>query len=148
MIQRHQQLLRHKPEEGVHGDCFRTVVACILHLPPEEVPHVYDGTDDETGYERMRAFLRDRGFVLLQVVLNGTMTLEEILAYGARCSAGLPWLLTGESRNGTNHVVVCIGDQIAHDPAIDQSGIVGPTLEGAWWIEWIVRPAHQLEVAA
>lgn len=148
MIQRHQQLFRHKPEEGVHGDCFRTVVACILHLQPEEVPHVYDGSDDEGGYQRMRLFLQERGLALLQVCLNGTMSLEDILGYGAHCSAGLPWLLTGKSRNGTNHVVICIGNEIAHDPAIDQSGIVGPTLEETWWMEWIVRPVHPIEVVA
>jgi hypothetical protein len=37
-----KQLFRHKPDEGVFGDCFRTAIACILELdaiPTEDVAH-------------------------------------------------------------------------------------------------------------
>jgi hypothetical protein len=141
LLQRHTQLFRHDPENGTHGDCFRTVVACILGCDPVDVPHVYDGTDDPTGYQRMRDFLKGKGFRLVGCgYVAGDLQLQDVLNLGAHHSHGLPWLLTGKSRTGVNHVVICQDNEIIHDTSQNSSGIIGPTLEGTWHIEWIVRP--------
>ncbi len=34
----HRQLFLHEPERRSFGDCHRTALACLLNLPPEEVP--------------------------------------------------------------------------------------------------------------
>lgn len=142
MMQFHQQLFRHDPENGIFGDCFRTVIASILGKAPHEVPHVYDGTDDANGMNRMQEYLRSQGCILIYVAFQGSLSFEQIMECGRAYSSGLHWLLTGKSRNGTNHVVICHEDRIVHDPSIDQSGIVGPTGEDLWILEWIVRPVH------
>lgn len=46
----YKQLYGHNPDQGIFGDCFRTALGCLLNLPPEKVPHFYDGCgpdDDE-----------------------------------------------------------------------------------------------------
>lgn len=149
MIERHLQLFRHDPENGVYGDCFRTVIACLLRLPPVDVPHVAAGeiTGDESN-AMMRAWLAERGHRMIEFPLLGEMSLEDVLHWGAAYSEGLHWMLSGKSRNGCGHVVICHGNQIVHDTSIDQSGIVGPSEGGFWWIGWLVRPAPCDEAAS
>jgi hypothetical protein len=142
MIERHQQLFRHDPENGVYGDCFRTVIACLMRLKPEEVPHVVGpGTTSDVSNSAMRKFLSAHGFVLLEIAFPGEMPLADALHLGGVLSHGMHWILSGRSRNGCNHVVICKEAEIVHDTSIDQSGIVGPTDVDQWWIGWLVRPA-------
>ncbi|QBJ13203.1 hypothetical protein EYD00_07250 [Agrobacterium sp. 33MFTa1.1] len=148
LFQRHQQLFRHDPDNGVYGDCFRTVVACLLCVDPVDVPHVCNGPDDGLANDRMREFLTANGIFMIGVAFDGAVELERILEIGEQSSGGLPWMLTGQSTNGVNHVVICQGASITHDTSIDQSGIVGPTKEGWWWMEWIVRAASSGRAAA
>jgi hypothetical protein len=150
MIAHHQQLFRHDPDNGVYGDCFRTVIACLLDKSPESVPHFCNGPDDGKTDDRVREYLRPHGLVLLGVNFNGDCDLAHILMLGEHYSQGLHYLLTGTTRNGTNHVVICKGREIIHDPSIDQSGIVGPTRSGLWLIEWLVKvaPHDQMEIDA
>jgi hypothetical protein len=141
-IIKHTQLNRHDPENGIYGDCWRTVVACLLRLPVEAVPHVCDGPDDGKATERMRAFLDSQNCALIQVPFSGEMPLEQVLEYvGLVVSVDLHWCLMGVSRTGCNHVVICKGNEIIHDPSITQSGIVGPASDGCWWAEWVVQRA-------
>lgn len=150
MIQKHQQMFRHDPDNGVYGDCFRTTIACLLNKAPSEVPHFCNGPDDGKADERVRQFLRPLGYVLLGVNFTGDCALDHILTIAEHYSQGLHYLLTGTSRNGSNHVVICKGSEIIHDPSIDQSGIVGPTKDGLWLIEWLVKvaPHDEMEAAA
>jgi len=149
MIERHQQLFRHDPTNGIYGDCFRTVIACLLRVPPADVPHVAAGetTGDESN-ALMRAWLAERGYRMIEFPLLGEMTLADVLHWGDTYSEGMHWLLSGKSRNNCGHVVICHGNQIVHDTSIDQSGIVGPSEGGFWWISWLVRPAPCDEVAS
>jgi len=143
-IIKHTQLFLHDPDNGVYGDCWRATVACLLRLPVEGVPHVCDGPDDGKASERMRAFLDSQNCALIQVPFLGEMSLEQVLDYvgSTSVSSGLHWCLMGTSRTGCNHVVICRGNEIVHDPSITQSGIVGPSSDGMWWVEWVVqRPA-------
>jgi len=143
-IIKHTQLFLHDPENGVYGDCWRATVACLLRMPVEAVPHVCDGPDDGKASERMRAFLDSQNCALIQVPFLGEMSLEQVLDYvgSTSVSSGLHWCLMGTSRTGCNHVVICKGNEIVHDPSITQSGIIGPSRDGLWWVEWVVqRPA-------
>lgn len=139
-IDKHQQLFRHDPANGVYGDCFRTVIACLLNRHPESVPHFGDGPDDGKAGERVNAFLAPLGLKLIAMPLLCAPRLLDALQTGARYSEGMHWLLVGESRNGSNHVVICHGARIVHDTSIDRSGIVGPANGETFWIAWLVSP--------
>lgn len=141
----HTQAFRHDPDNGVFGDCYRTAVACLLDMERDDVPHVYDkGYVNETpGTEPMLAFLNSQSLHLIWCNFPGEMSLTDALRSADLFGNKLPFLLSGTSKNGTNHVVVCADAKIIHDPSIDQSGIVGPCNEGYWVIEWIVPfPAY------
>ncbi|RWK61816.1 MAG: hypothetical protein EOR85_12885 [Mesorhizobium sp.] len=134
-----KQLFRHDPANGVYGDCYRTVVACLLDLDHEQVPHRHEVLSNEEQCGAMDAFLRDRGVQTIRIALNGG-DVDGALAVAVTLSDGLPYLFSGQSRNGTNHVVIARDDRIIHDPSLDDSGIVGPTDVGQFWVEWLVLP--------
>lgn len=149
MIAKHQQLFRHDPDNGVYGDCFRTVVACLLNVEPQGVPHFCDGPDDGLSMQRVREFLDPRGLIMIELPYDGEkLALADVLQYGAHFSQGIYWILTGRSRNGSNHIVICKANEIVHDTSIDQSGIVGPATDGFWWIGWLVKKLDCEGVAA
>lgn len=142
-----KQLFRHKPAEGQIGDCYRTCIACVLDLAPENVPHVYHpdvsggvfGEPERDPVEIMRAFLRERGFCLVGFPVSRDVELRDLLGVWAATIVGenVHFLITGTSKNLTNHVVVARVGEIAWDPSLDDSGLVGPPESGDWWVEFI-----------
>lgn len=146
-ILKHTQLFKHDPENGTWGDCWRTCIACILMVPVDDVPHVFDkGVDSDTASAAMKAFLAERGVLVISsnFVADG-MSLQYFLDLMANWYGDQPYMFIGRSSNGTNHVVICQGNKIIHDPSIDQSGIVGPNIgndgKEYWSSEMLVRPA-------
>lgn len=135
-----KQAFRHNPEAGIYGDCNRTVLACMLGLDRDEVPHWHEEVGGEEFGRRMDAFLDQHGVVRIAVPVAAETTVDDILEFASACSKGLPYLLAGKSRNDTNHVVIGLDREIVWDPALDDSGIVGPCSDGFFWVEWLVRP--------
>ena len=142
-----KQLFRHRPTEGIYGDCARTVIACFLDIDPEEVPHVHGELDGGEQFEMHEKFLRERGYARVAIPFP-CEDVDAILNTGSHYSNGMPYILAGKSKNGTAHVVICRGAEIISDPALDDAGIVGPDQSGYFWIEWIVRPVEVEEIAA
>ncbi len=136
-----KQLFKHAPEQGIYGDCARTVLACLLDLSPEEVPHAQYEQHGSEQFDMHEAWLIEQGFrrITVPFVGQGT-TVENVLERGMYASSGMPYILAGKSKNGTDHVVICQEDQIIWDPAIDDSGIVGCDSDGYYWLTWLVRP--------
>lgn len=123
-----KQANRHKPSEGIWGDCHRAAIASIFDLPLGDVPNFGDGGPD--GYEfarRERAWLAGVGMVPIHVVYNDD--LPAILRCVKALNPDVYYLIGGRSRTGVGHTVVGFNDAIVHDPSLDDSGIVGPMEE-------------------
>ncbi|MCW5697896.1 MAG: hypothetical protein KIS96_14345 [Bauldia sp.] len=135
----HKQLFRHRPDEGIFGDCYRTAVACILDMPPQLVPHEHRVMTGDEQMALIDAFLSPLNIVRIAVPFQ-IAELKQALAVANWMTKGLPYVFTGTSANGTHHCVVGRQDRIIHDPAQDDSGIVGPTDDGHFWIELLVQP--------
>lgn len=131
-----KQLLRHNPPAS-YGDCFRTAIAIVLDMDAAEVPHFMDGAaSGEDGAAKAEAFLNARGMTTINIVCDGSRPLQAVLDSIAGTNLRqLPvFLVTGTSRNGCAHVVVACNGDIACDPALDDSGIVGPCDDGYYWL--------------
>jgi hypothetical protein len=138
-----KQAFRHDPENGIIGDCWRTAVACLLGIDRDSYPHLHvDGAD---LVELHRREMESRGIATIAVPILGTLSVDDALAVASTWSSH-PFLFTGESRNGTNHVVVAHDGKIIHDPAIDDSGIIGGIIEEPHYYiaEWLVRHPARL----
>jgi hypothetical protein len=130
-----KQRNRHDPANGVYGDCHRAAVATVLDLALDQVPHFGEGgpAAEEFGV-RAREFRRSKGLVPISAVYAPDSGHLLILHVVGTMNPGVPYLLGGRSRNGVDHTVVCVGDEIVHDPSLDDSGIVGPCGDGWYWV--------------
>lgn len=135
-------LVPHKPDEGKYGDCLRACIATMLSLDSEDVPHFYhDGCDGDTGHARMVEYLASQGLVV--VVLSGgeSGTRDEIVTQFGTANPNAPYMLFGGMPGGGDHVVVCKGGAVFHDPAWIKVMMSGPTSQGVWLIMVLVRAA-------
>ena len=135
----HKQLNRHDPANGVYGDCFRTALACLLDLDQPAALSNFAERSFKEGTDIVALAnieLVPRGYYFFEMPLVGD--LDQLLMNAERHFPDVRWLLTGMSRNQVNHVVVCHGGKIIHDPSQDESGIVGPTTDGNYWVGFVV----------
>lgn len=132
----------HDPDKGIWGDCYRTVLACLLRCDIDSVPNFVDpavhkqfASDNFGG--AIDEWLEQRGLRRVTVAFPQANNYEHkvnnvghITRHFNTTSVGKNgyWLLVGRSKLGTNHVVICKADKIIHDPS--DSGIVGPAIVG------------------
>lgn len=141
---RHKQLYKHDPENKVYGDCERATLACLLDYGSvEDVPHF---SVDENGdlepagrfWDKVDAWLGERGYRRFKILYPGDIPFPDLMRSMGIMNPGVYWRLTGTSRTGCNHVVICYGDAIWHDTSLTDAGIVGPADDGYWWAEVLI----------
>lgn len=124
--------ISHDPTNGAYGDCMRACIASILEMQAEVVPHFGDGNPTpEQFMSAINAFLNPLGKSLFRTVASGTETLEDVLQYMGEMNPDLHYILGGAAEGG-NHVVVCCGSAIVHDPSWYPSRLTGPA-DGDFW---------------
>lgn len=149
---KHKQLIANQP--GRWGDCYRTAVACLLELPPEEVPHFYeeavaDDAEDKWDFNKaipawINSWLAERGIVRMMVTINGEAPM--VLHYCSLMSGGMPYLLSGINAAGASHVIICQGSKMVWDPSPTEGGLAGPLRFGSYLFEALVKPLETIEV--
>lgn len=144
-MQRHKQLLSHDPENGVHGDCMRTAIACLLDIAPQDVPHfLHDGCDGGVFMERIDAYLASHGLALVGIPFADTP--ENVMEAMMHTNPNMTYLLSGQSIRGVNHVVIARNGEVIWDTHTSNVGLSGPCKDGHTWVEFLVsRKAHKTE---
>lgn len=120
-----KQLFTHNPPTSI-GDCERTAIACLLDLPLTEVPHF--GAlhwDDPTAFNQS-----EDAYLYSRVQIPYDRPLDEVLGSMRYCAPNVYYLLSGTSRTGVNHTVICNTDLIVWDPSTVDSGIIAPCSDG------------------
>jgi hypothetical protein len=140
----HKQRNRHRPEEGIYGDCHRTCIAMLLDLEPEEVPNFAARAPDQwvEFHGLFEDWLNARGLATLSVIFEGSVGLGAVLHHMRVINPGTFYILGGLSRSGCGHSVVGLGDQIIADPSLSDAGIVGPMEDGYYYLTFLI-PLHQ-----
>lgn len=103
------------------GNCWQTVLASVLDLPLDEVPHFVQDDHDHDGtknfewnwWKRSFDFLRERGLTLEYADLDD--------------SPGEYLLVAGKSPRGGGaiyHVVIYRDGVMVHDPHPDRTGLL------------------------
>jgi hypothetical protein len=139
---------QHDPDAGQCGDCWRACIASMLDLPTEAVPHFAVDAEGkmlngEDASLKLMEFLRPLGFSYVEVpfsLAEGDTVDDALTKIGAAWMRDVHWTLLGKSKRGFNHVVVCRGAKVVHDPTYgDPHGIVGPAEDGYFWGGWIAK---------
>lgn len=135
----HTQAFLNDPENGQRGDCWRTAVACVLDVERDLVPHVNEENVDLIN-GTMKEYLASQGYSLMQIPLHETSfpTLEKVLAWMEVLNPDVTYFLSGLSKRGWNHVVICRGGEVIWDPHPSRDSIEKPD-NGCWHIEAITR---------
>lgn len=133
-----KQRFRHRPDRGVQGDCHRTVLACLMELDVDSVPHFsQDNPSIETHTARIDDWLGARNLAQANMPMMGT--LADVLASLAAGSPGVYIMLTGRTKGGLHHSVIVRNGQIIHDPSLDRRDyIAAPCRDGFWWATFLV----------
>ena len=113
------------------GNCWQTVLASVLELPLNEVPHfVQDEVDHDMAVEwhwwdRSWQWLRERGLMFTVAEVDNT--------------PGEYLLVSGKSPRGEGiyHVVIYKDGEMVHDPHPDRSGLL--TVDDAY----VIRPIEK-----
>lgn len=117
-VQQHTQLLLHDPANGIMGDCWRTCIACLLEVPPNEVPHFLETNH---WWRDTQEWLRERGYGLYE--FGGLF--EQVSISGL---VGCHHIITGGSpRDPANvrHSVIGLDEAVVWDPHPSRAGITG-----------------------
>lgn len=137
----HKQLFKHNPDEGIYGDCFRTCIACLLDLEPQEVPHfaeyISDDEEESVFMDRARLWLKDRGLGIASFAYD--FGPDKALYWMSKMNPGIHYIMVGEGKGGANHCVVCLDDAVIHDPHYDEKGLIGPCDDNLTWIDILVK---------
>ena len=137
----YKQLNMHIPEKGIIGDCWRTCIACILEIEPALVPHFVElHINGGEHTDLLTNKYMESDYKLLPIAYHGTDDIDTFLYSQASLVANknIVFILVGTSRNGTDHCVLMRNGLILWDPAIDNSGIVGPASDGYYWLYALV----------
>lgn len=129
--------VKHDPESGSFGDCLRAAVASVLNVDDaRSVPHFnHDGCDRDTLYNRLDDWLTDHDCAPCYVAFPADLELSEVLdIIGGGVNRKLHYLLFGRSDTSGNHVVVCRGNKIVHDPAWSPERFTRPTDNCDWQV--------------
>ena len=132
--------VKHEPEAGKYGDCVRACIASIMDLHGEQVPHFYhDKPDGLTGSTRIREWLAPLGYQPFVTHYPPDLTRDDILNVQGEVNPDAYYILFGAHEHGGDHVVVCKGGKIVHDPSWYHAALIGPASYGCWSIMVIVR---------
>lgn len=142
-MQFHKQLYRHNPPHS-YGDCYRTLLGCLLDKSPNEVPHFYDGLtygDDCTEANlNIRRWLWEHGYALATFVYEGC-TVDQLKLAMSLNNPGLYYILSGQSATGNTHVALYLEDELIWDSAPENQGILGLDRDGQMRVELLVPKA-------
>lgn len=131
--------VKHDPAAGTYGDCVRACIATIMDVDAEAVPHfVHDGCDGTTMQNRIRDWLAPQGLAPYWTHYDGNIPLEEVLETIGAQNPNVVYLLYGRNEGG-NHVNVCCGDKIVHDPNWYRTAFRGCADWGAWSVMVITK---------
>lgn len=124
----------HNPSIGQFGDCTRAVLASILELPVEDVPHfLQEANGDAVQYwQGIQTFCKKFGYAYMLV--NAT---SGIAFWGTE--EPIYHVIAGPSPrgNGLLHDVVGCNGTIVHDPHPSRDGLLGDSTQ--WQHAYLVR---------
>lgn len=112
------QLVLRDPKRGVRGDCLRAVIASLLDLPAEAVPHFLEAADRDgrSDHAHVAEFLAPLGYGWIDPYL--TDDLEPRLGLYAGHHA-----MIGPGPRGCWHAVVGYRGVMVHDPHPSRAGL-------------------------
>lgn len=137
-----KQTILHDPENGQYGNCMQAAIASLFDLHIEQVPHFGDGLGDDEGEKQQAQIIKwlqnsmddSYGIIGFSITDKHHKGWCEFLEH----STGYH-LISGWTARGTYHVVVGKGGVEVFDVHPSGIGLLQPTEDKPWYIEFIVK---------
>lgn len=128
--------VKHDPERGEYGDCFRACIASLLEIEcPENVPlFIKDG---EIDIHHLTNWLDGKGYAPFFVTYDAVNTRQEVMRIMDVMNSNALYLLFG-STSENDHVVICKGDAVLHDPAWIKRDLLFPNKGSGCWVVMVI----------
>lgn len=140
-----KQTIRRDSKNGVWGNCYQAVIASMLELPLNEVPHFADGGPSGGEFsERVRAFLAKRGLAAVQIPYRGSPVFDVLRTIDFASHGDVFYILGATSARGAPHAVIAKGGRIVFDPYPDadpDDRAMEPDPDGFLWVTFLVPTA-------
>lgn len=138
-MKRHKMLNGHNPDAGEYGDCLRTCIACLVDADDvRDVPHFAHGNPPaDQLWQSVRNWLMDEHNASLWFIPYASDDWQEVTETCNALNPDMFYMLQGAS-DGGDHIVICQGDRIIHDPAPGGGGLIGPGSNGVFMVVLIV----------
>lgn len=152
-----KQEFLHRPDDEppTVGDCQRAVLACLLELSLEDVPHFGElaWQDADRHRKLVQDWLLHQGYIEVSIPFSGDHTAEEVMAFFGKMNPDTYYMLSGLSANDVCHVVICCNDSLVWDTSKDASGIVAPVPDenidqSFYWVSVLVPTTIHLNELA
>jgi hypothetical protein len=127
------------PVDEQRGNCFQAVVASVLELPLDEVPHFVQDHVDTAGlrhwWDSFVAFVRTQGWAVHAAVPVTDYPEQHLIVAGPSPR--------GTGDDGLWHAVIYRGGEMVHDPHPDRTGLRGglQAAGSAWGLHRLDSPA-------
>jgi len=131
--------MKHQPPHS-YGDCLRACVATVMDFEPDFVPHFADkGVSGEQALADVRKWFGQRGLTVACFAFPGSESLSDLLDFMEQMNPTVTYLLFGSTTTDgpSDHVNVCKGGKIIHDPSWVPNSIKAPSSDGIWQI-WVI----------
>ena len=135
------QTIPHKPDESLIGNCYPSCVASLLEVSIDEVPHFYEDVKPnemlpDWKIKEVDDWFVSRGIPRVLIWHNYEFwKYEDFMDYMQELNPNTYYILSAKSITGVAHAVICLGNEIVHNP--NGKEIVGPLDDGAWGFEII-----------
>lgn len=125
MKRTYQTVLDHDPENEKIGDCTSAVLASILDMPIDEIPHFQKTywNDSDACDRAIDKWLAARGMMLIP--LPGPALLCLVHARQTQCVHIIAGYTKGQGDVIIPHAVVGMNGKIFHDPHPASPGLIG-----------------------
>lgn len=142
---KYRQAFKHDPDNGIHGDCWRTALSYILRIDRDEIPHEHRDYTPTEWRAWTQSVAMSFGLRIISFPFGAPedQPLEETARWAWNVAGG-SCLIAGVGPRGVNHSIAIVGPHAMWDPSPSDEFIVGPCEpEGFYWLEMFVpqRPA-------
>jgi hypothetical protein len=118
----HKQSKENNKINGARGDCYQTVLACILNKEKSEVPDFNEGFPTHQEFtKRINQYLHSQNLASISVHIK-VDTFEELLQCFKNQRA--VYIVGGISPRQNTHYVIACGNKMIHDPHPKGGGLI------------------------
>lgn len=144
---KNKQMIKTDLSANKYGDCYRTLISCMLNIKPESVPHFFNFSSDDPDFknkslkasEKIDDFLLTYGFRRLVFPCPYSLTFlyhHNRASLFSKNNPGVYCMMHGITEKDSNihHVCIYLNGKLYWDPSGNDKELILPCEDGFYWV--------------